>query len=63
MNHMANRIRKLPQYLFARIDKIKQDALAEGVDLIGFGVGESRDMGWDIRLPSSTFYVWSFITG
>jgi len=40
MTHMANRIRKLPPYLFARIDKIKQDALAEGVDVIDLGVGD-----------------------
>jgi LL-diaminopimelate aminotransferase len=36
----AMRIQNLPPYLFARIDKIKQDALREGIDLIDLGVGD-----------------------
>lgn len=36
----AKRIQELPPYLFARIDKIKQDAIKEGIDLIDLGVGD-----------------------
>jgi LL-diaminopimelate aminotransferase len=40
MINSARRIRELPPYLFARIDKIKQDAIARGLDLIDLGVGD-----------------------
>jgi LL-diaminopimelate aminotransferase len=36
----ANRIEKLPVYLFAQIDKAKREAIAKGVDIIDFGVGD-----------------------
>ncbi|HXF93077.1 MAG TPA: LL-diaminopimelate aminotransferase [Nitrospiraceae bacterium] len=36
----ATRIKALPPYLFAAIDKIKQDAIARGVDIINLGVGD-----------------------
>ncbi len=36
----ARRIRELPPYLFAEIDRRKRDALAKGVDLIDLGIGD-----------------------
>jgi alanine-synthesizing transaminase len=36
---MANRIRRLPEYLFARINLLKARARARGVDVIDFGMG------------------------
>jgi len=36
----SRRIDRLPPYLFARIDGIKSDALARGVDVIDLGVGD-----------------------
>ncbi len=36
----ATRIKTLPPYLFAAIDKMKQEALARGVDIINLGVGD-----------------------
>lgn len=36
----ADRIKYLPPYLFAAIDKAKQDALAKGVDVIDLSVGD-----------------------
>ena len=36
----ADRIKYLPPYLFAAIDKAKHDALAKGVDVIDLGVGD-----------------------
>ncbi len=36
----ATRIKTLPPYLFAAIDKMKQDAIARGVDIINLGVGD-----------------------
>ncbi len=36
----AERIEKLPVYLFAQIDKAKREAIAKGVDIIDFGVGD-----------------------
>jgi LL-diaminopimelate aminotransferase len=36
----ANRIRQLPPYLFAAIDKMKQEAIRKGVDIINLGVGD-----------------------
>ncbi len=40
MKIMAQRIKDLPPYLFAEIDKIKQSALDRGVDIIDLGVGD-----------------------
>ncbi|MFQ5681892.1 MAG: LL-diaminopimelate aminotransferase [Candidatus Binatia bacterium] len=36
----ARRIKELPPYLFAEIDRKKKEALARGVDLIDLGVGD-----------------------
>ncbi|UCH82478.1 MAG: LL-diaminopimelate aminotransferase [Nitrospiraceae bacterium] len=36
----ANRVRDLPPYLFATIDKMKEKALAKGVDLIDLSIGD-----------------------
>ena len=37
---LAERVRNLPPYLFAAIDRMKQDALAKGVDLIDLSIGD-----------------------
>jgi LL-diaminopimelate aminotransferase len=37
---MASRVRNLPPYLFASIDKMKQETLAKGVDLIDMSIGD-----------------------
>jgi LL-diaminopimelate aminotransferase len=37
---VATRIKTLPPYLFAAIDKMKQAALARGVDIINLGIGD-----------------------
>jgi LL-diaminopimelate aminotransferase len=37
---LAQRIRELPPYLFARIDQLKNEALAKGADLIDLGIGD-----------------------
>ncbi len=36
----ADRVRNLPPYLFAAIDKMKQEALSRGVDLIDLSIGD-----------------------
>jgi len=36
----ASRIEKIPPYLFARIDKKKEEVRKRGVDLIDFGIGD-----------------------
>lgn len=36
----AERVRELPPYLFATIEKMKQDALRKGVDLIDLSIGD-----------------------
>lgn len=36
----AERIKKVPPYLFALIDKKKREAQARGVDIISFGIGD-----------------------
>ncbi len=36
----AERLRALPPYLFARMDELKQAALARGVDIIDLGIGD-----------------------
>ncbi len=37
---MADRIKNLPPYLFAAIDKMKQEAIEAGKDIINLGVGD-----------------------
>jgi LL-diaminopimelate aminotransferase len=37
---LAERVKSLPPYLFAAIDRMKQDALAKGVDLIDLSIGD-----------------------
>ncbi len=37
---LADRLSLLPPYLFAEIDRLKQDALRRGVDIINLGVGD-----------------------
>ena len=37
---VATRIKTLPPYLFAAIDKMKQEALGRGVDIINLGIGD-----------------------
>ena len=44
---LSSRIKHLPPYLFASIDKMKQNALAKGVDLIDLSIGDP-----DIPTPS-----------
>lgn len=36
----AERVRRLPPYLFAEIDRLKADLVARGVDVINLGVGD-----------------------
>lgn len=36
----AERIKKVPPYLFATIDKKKREAMERGVDIISFGIGD-----------------------
>ena len=37
---LAERLRKLPPYLFAELDAMKAEKLKEGIDVIDFGVGD-----------------------
>jgi LL-diaminopimelate aminotransferase len=37
---LADRVRNLPPYLFARIDALKREALEKGVDLIDLSIGD-----------------------
>lgn len=37
---MADRVKNLPPYLFAAIDKMKQDAISKGVELIDLSIGD-----------------------
>jgi LL-diaminopimelate aminotransferase len=52
-NLMAGRLRELPPYLFARIDRMKSEALSRGMDVIDLGVGDPRrsDPPEDRRSP------------
>lgn len=36
----SERLNKLPVYLFAEIDRLKQEVKAKGVDIISFGIGD-----------------------
>ena len=40
MAEPASRVEKIPPYLFARIDKKKEEAKKKGIDLIDFGIGD-----------------------
>ena len=53
---VATRIKTLPPYLFAAIDKMKQKAIARGVDIINLGIG-------DPDLPTPTPIIESLATG
>jgi len=44
---MASRVKNLPPYLFASIDKMKHEARSKGVDLIDMSIGDP-----DIPTPS-----------
>lgn len=44
----AKRLEKIPPYLFARIDKKKEEARKKGIDLIDFGIGDP-----DIPTPAN----------
>jgi len=46
----AERVKKVPPYLFAQIDKARDDALARGIDVISLGVG-------DPDVPTPAFIV------
>ncbi|WP_333653508.1 LL-diaminopimelate aminotransferase [Dissulfurispira sp.] len=37
---LADRVKSLPPYLFAAIDRMKQDALSKGVDVIDLSIGD-----------------------
>src|SRR5208282_5954464 len=37
---LADRVRSLPPYLFASIDRMKQEAVARGVDRIDLSIGD-----------------------
>ena len=36
----AQRLKQLPPYLFAQIDRMKQDVKAQGADIIDLGIGD-----------------------
>ena len=40
MVELAERIKRLPPYLFAEIDRLKEEVIKEGVDVIDLGVGD-----------------------
>jgi LL-diaminopimelate aminotransferase len=40
VTYLADRLRGLPPYLFARIDEMKREALGRGVDLIDLSIGD-----------------------
>ncbi len=43
----SERLRQLPPYLFAEIDRLKAELIAKGVDVINLGVGDP-----DLPTPS-----------
>src|SRR3954471_6313232 len=47
---VAERLKQLPPYLFARIDKIKQEEMRKGKKLIALGIG-------DPDLPTPQFVI------
>ncbi len=40
MVELSQRIKRLPPYLFAEIDRLKEEVMAKGVDVIDLGVGD-----------------------
>ena len=50
MLEAANRIKILPPYLFAKIDRIKQEEMKKGKKLISLGIG-------DPDLPTPDFVI------
>jgi len=52
MVDVAERIKKLPPYLFAEIDRLKEDVRKKGVDIIDLGVGDP-----DIPTPEEIILV------
>jgi len=40
MPRPASRVEKIPPYLFARIDKKKEEARKRGIDLVDFSIGD-----------------------
>jgi LL-diaminopimelate aminotransferase len=52
MIEMAERIKKLPPYLFAEIDRLKDEVAKKGVDIIDLGVGDP-----DIPTPKEIIEV------
>jgi len=40
MFEVSERLKKLPPYLFAEIDRKKKKLIAEGTDIIDFGIGD-----------------------
>ena len=38
--NQSDRLKQLPVYLFAEIDKLKSQVKARGVDIISFGIGD-----------------------
>src|SRR5687767_7831772 len=59
---VATRIKTLPPYLFAAIDKMKQAAIARGVDIIKLGIGHIHlafvDPGDIVLVPSPGYPVY-----
>jgi LL-diaminopimelate aminotransferase len=47
---LSNRLTKVPVYIFSRIDKIKNDLIKKGIDIIDLGVG-------DPDIPTPDFIV------
>ncbi|MBI4388077.1 MAG: aminotransferase class I/II-fold pyridoxal phosphate-dependent enzyme, partial [Candidatus Omnitrophica bacterium] len=47
---MADRLKKLPPYLFAEVDRLKRELVAKGKDVIDLGVG-------DPDLPTPDFII------
>lgn len=43
---LAKRLQKLPPYIFLEIDRLKKKAIADGVDILDFGIGDP-----DIETP------------
>lgn len=37
---LADRVKRLPPYLFAEIDRVKREMVKKGVDIIDMGVGD-----------------------
>jgi LL-diaminopimelate aminotransferase len=48
----SERLNKLPVYLFAEIDRLKQEVKAKGIDIISFGIGDP-----DLPTPKSIVNV------